>query len=118
MRNAYQVTSQITIQSTYSHSTPPWYLGSRLQSGKWSPGVEADRRDCFEAAPLDVLLNPHGEVIEGMAHCLTDYLNFCVDVLSPAKTVCCYPNNKPWVGSQSYPEQEGGGFHEQRHEGN
>ncbi|KAI3371619.1 hypothetical protein L3Q82_024188, partial [Scortum barcoo] len=46
----------------------------------------------------DVLMNPHGEDIEGMTHCLTDYLNFCADVVSPVKTVrCCYPNNKPWV---------------------
>ncbi|KAI3367330.1 hypothetical protein L3Q82_008377 [Scortum barcoo] len=45
----------------------------------------------------DVLMNPHGEDIEGMTHCLTDYLNFCADVVSPVKTVRCYPNNKPWV---------------------
>ncbi|KAI3357972.1 hypothetical protein L3Q82_003000 [Scortum barcoo] len=42
-------------------------------------------------------MNPHGEDIEGMTHCLTDYLNFCTDVVSPVKTVRCYPNNKPWV---------------------
>ena len=34
----------------------------------------------------DVLLGPHGEDIEGLTHCLTDYLNFCVDVVAPAKT--------------------------------
>ncbi|TWW56239.1 Centrosomal protein of 104 kDa [Takifugu flavidus] len=28
---------------------------------------------------------------------LTDYLNFCVDVVVPTKTVQCYPYNKPWV---------------------
>ncbi|KAI3367638.1 hypothetical protein L3Q82_026475 [Scortum barcoo] len=42
-------------------------------------------------------MNPHGEDIEGMTHCLTDYLNICTDVVSPVKTVRCYPNNKPWV---------------------
>lgn len=26
-----------------------------------------------------------------------DYLNFCMDVVAPAKTVRCYPNSKPWV---------------------
>lgn len=30
-------------------------------------------------------------------HCLTDYLNFCVDMVVPTKTVRCYPNNKPWI---------------------
>ncbi|KAI3352018.1 hypothetical protein L3Q82_020842 [Scortum barcoo] len=42
-------------------------------------------------------MNPHGEDIEGMTHCLTDYLNFSADVVSPVKTARCYPNNKPWV---------------------
>ena len=32
-----------------------------------------------------------------MTHCLTDYLNFCVDLVAPTKTVQCYSNNKPWV---------------------
>ena len=44
-----------------------------------------------------MLIDPHGEDIEGMTHCLTEYLNFCADVVSPVRTVRCYPNNKPWV---------------------
>uniref|UniRef100_A0A8B9GXH1 Reverse transcriptase domain-containing protein n=1 Tax=Astyanax mexicanus TaxID=7994 RepID=A0A8B9GXH1_ASTMX len=32
-----------------------------------------------------------------MTHCLTDYLNFCTDVVCPMRTVRCYPYNKPWV---------------------
>lgn len=64
---------------------------------KWSPGVEDGLRDCFKTIAWDVLLNPHDEDIEGMAHCLTDYLNFCVDVVSPAQAVRCHPNNKPWL---------------------
>ncbi|KAI3356408.1 hypothetical protein L3Q82_017216 [Scortum barcoo] len=64
---------------------------------RWSPEKESALRDCFNTTVWDVLLNPHGEDIEGMTHCLTDYLNFCADVVSPVKTVRCYPNNKPWV---------------------
>lgn len=30
-------------------------------------------------------------------HCITDYLNFCVDVVTPAKTVQPYPNSKLWI---------------------
>ncbi|KAI3353668.1 hypothetical protein L3Q82_004913 [Scortum barcoo] len=64
---------------------------------RWSPEKESALRDCFNTTVWDVLMNPHGEDIEGMTHCLTDYLNFCADVVSPVKTVRCYPNNKPWV---------------------
>lgn len=28
---------------------------------------------------------------------LTDYLYFCANMVSPAKTLCFYPNSKPWV---------------------
>ena len=28
---------------------------------------------------------------------ITVYINFCVDGIVPARTVRCYPNNKPWV---------------------
>ncbi|KAI3363082.1 hypothetical protein L3Q82_011534 [Scortum barcoo] len=64
---------------------------------RWSPEKESALGDCFNTTVWDVLMNPHGEDIEGMTHCLTDYLNFCADVVSPVKTVRCYPNNKPWV---------------------
>ncbi|KAI3359286.1 hypothetical protein L3Q82_002807 [Scortum barcoo] len=65
---------------------------------RWSPEKESALRDCFNTTVWDVLMNPHGEDIEGMTHCLTDYLNFCADVVSPVKTVRCYPNNKPSLG--------------------
>ena len=64
---------------------------------KWSPGVEDALRDCFETTDWDVLLKSQGEDIEGQTHCLTDYLNFCLDVVAPARSVRCYPNNKPFV---------------------
>lgn len=58
---------------------------------------ESALRDCFNTMVWDVLFNLHDKDIEGMTHCLTDYLNFCADVVSPVKTVRCYPNSKPWV---------------------
>lgn len=64
---------------------------------RWTPEKEDALRDCYDTTDWDVLLSPHGEDIEGATHCLTDYLNFCVDTVAPAKTVRCYPNNKPWV---------------------
>ncbi len=59
--------------------------------------MEDALRDCYETTNWDVLLCPHSEDKKGLTHCLMDYLNFCTDVVAPAKTVRCYPNNKPWV---------------------
>ncbi|KAI4888322.1 hypothetical protein NFI96_008074 [Prochilodus magdalenae] len=30
---------------------------------------------------------------------MADYMNFCMDVVVPVKTVCCFANNKPWITS-------------------
>lgn len=67
---------------------------------KWSPEMECAMRDCCDTPDWDVLLDLHGEDVEGMKHCFPDYLNFCVDVVSPTRTVQCYPKSKPWVTQQ------------------
>ena len=56
-------------------------------------------RDCFESTDWSVLQDSFGEDIEGATHCTTDYLNFCMDIVAPTKTVRCFPNNKPWITS-------------------
>lgn len=56
-------------------------------------------RDCFESTDWSVLQDSFGEDIEGVTHCTTDYLNFCMDIVAPTKTVRCFPNNKPWITS-------------------
>ncbi|KAK0139075.1 hypothetical protein N1851_024349 [Merluccius polli] len=66
---------------------------------KWSPEAAEALRDCFECTDWSVLQEAHGEDIEGVTHCTTDYLNFCMDVVVPIKTVRCFPNNKPWITS-------------------
>ncbi len=36
------------------------------------------------------------EDIEGL-YCITDYICFCEDNISPSEKVRCFPNNKPWI---------------------
>lgn len=48
-------------------------------------------RDCYNTTDLDVQINPHGEYIEGLAQCLTNYLNFCADTVSLVKTATVTP---------------------------
>ncbi|KAI4904813.1 hypothetical protein NFI96_000061 [Prochilodus magdalenae] len=66
---------------------------------KWSPGADEALRDCFESTEWSVLQELYGEDIEGITHCMTDYMNFCMDVVVPVKTVRCFANNKPWITS-------------------
>lgn len=68
--------------------------------------------ECFDTTDWSVVQSLHGEDIDGLTHCLTDYLNFCMDVVAPAKTVRRYPNNEPRGNacSQSGTKQEEGGI--------
>ncbi|KAI4888703.1 hypothetical protein NFI96_003055 [Prochilodus magdalenae] len=68
--------------------------------GARAPDIrEGAHKDCYDTTDWSVLLHPHGEDIKGVTHCVMDYLNFCMDVVVPTKTVCCFPNNKPWITS-------------------
>ena len=53
--------------------------------------------DCFDSTDWEVLYSPHGEDVDSMTTCVTDYINFCVNNTVPVKRVRCFPNNKPWV---------------------
>lgn len=47
---------------------------------RWTPEAEEALRDCFGCTDWSVLLDPHGDDIEGATQCLTDYINFCTDI--------------------------------------
>uniref|UniRef100_A0A3B1JXG3 Reverse transcriptase domain-containing protein n=1 Tax=Astyanax mexicanus TaxID=7994 RepID=A0A3B1JXG3_ASTMX len=66
---------------------------------KWSQEAEETLKDCFASTDWSVLQDSHGEDIEGVADCTTDYLNFCMDIVVPVRTVRCFANNKPWITS-------------------
>lgn len=77
-------------------------MGKRLpittrQVRRWSPDIKKSLRDCFQTTDWDVIVGSHGDDVEGAAQCITDYMNFCADVVVPVRTVKCFTNNKPWV---------------------
>ena len=37
------------------------------------------------------------ENVDQLNDCVTDYVNFCVDIQTREKEVLCYTNNKPWM---------------------
>ncbi|KAI5095921.1 hypothetical protein C0J45_14351 [Silurus meridionalis] len=63
----------------------------------WSDETDEALKDCFETTMWEELCNPHGEDIDTLADCITDYINFCVENTVPTRTVRCFPNNKPWI---------------------
>ncbi|KAI4899955.1 hypothetical protein NFI96_026550 [Prochilodus magdalenae] len=60
----------------------------------WSPEAEEALKDCYDTTDWSVLLHPHGEDIEEVTHCVTDYLNFCMDVAVPTKDCTLLPKQQ------------------------
>ncbi|KAI3375722.1 hypothetical protein L3Q82_003726 [Scortum barcoo] len=54
---------------------------------KWSEEAEEALKDCFNTTLWDVFSDAHGEDIDSLTHCLTDYINFCVENTVPTRTV-------------------------------
>lgn len=86
---------------------PPTYIPlvkrqtvTTRQVRRWDPEAEDTLRDCFATTDWSVLVESHGDDLEGAMGCLTDYLNICVDQVVPVKTVECFTNNKPWITSE------------------
>lgn len=61
----------------------------------WSDETDEALKDCFETTIWEELCNPHGDDIDSLTDCITDYINFCVENTVPTRTVRCFPNNKP-----------------------
>lgn len=64
---------------------------------RWSEETEEALRDCFETTVWEEHCDPHGEDINSLTDCITDYINFCVENTVPTRTVRCFYNNKPWI---------------------
>ena len=64
---------------------------------EWSDEATEALQDCFETTDWDVLCSPHGEDIDAMTDCITDYIKFCTENTVPTKKVRCFSNSKPWV---------------------
>ncbi|KAI3369204.1 hypothetical protein L3Q82_007441 [Scortum barcoo] len=64
---------------------------------KWSEEAQEALKDCFNTTLWDVFSDAHGEDIDSLTHCLTDYINFCVENTVPTRTVRSFSNSKPWI---------------------
>ncbi|KAI4879135.1 hypothetical protein NFI96_007722 [Prochilodus magdalenae] len=50
-------------------------------------------KDCFRTTLWEELCDPYVEDIDGLTHCITDYVNFCVENTVPTKTVGVSPTS-------------------------
>ncbi|TWW81279.1 hypothetical protein D4764_01G0010940 [Takifugu flavidus] len=64
---------------------------------KWSEEAEEALKDCFNTTLWDVFSDAHGEDIDNLTSCITDYINFCVENTVPTRTVRSFSNSKPWI---------------------
>ncbi len=63
----------------------------------WSREAEEALQDCFQSTNWGLFLGEYEEDIEGLTHCITDYVQFCEENVVPTKRIRCFPNNKPWI---------------------
>ncbi|XP_069375176.1 uncharacterized protein [Paralichthys olivaceus] len=56
---------------------------------KWSPEAMESLRGALEATHWDALYEPHGEDIDGLTDCVSEYIGFCIDNTIPTKEVRC-----------------------------
>ena len=66
---------------------------------RWTEEAADRLRDCFESTDWDVLWEQCDGDLDHLTGTITDYIRFCEDIIMPARTVRCYPNNKPWITS-------------------
>ncbi|XP_051814888.1 uncharacterized protein LOC127537121 [Acanthochromis polyacanthus] len=74
---------------------------TKVQIRRWTLQASEALRDCFESTDWNVLLETDEDSMntDRQVDCFTEYINFCRDTVIPAKTVRCFPNNKPWITS-------------------
>lgn len=63
---------------------------------KWNDDSFETLKGCFELTDWDSLYDPLVDLNENV-DVLSCYINFCIDVTVPKKSVKIFPNNKPWV---------------------
>uniref|UniRef100_A0A8C7Z516 Reverse transcriptase domain-containing protein n=1 Tax=Oryzias sinensis TaxID=183150 RepID=A0A8C7Z516_9TELE len=63
----------------------------------WTDEARERLRDCFQTTDWETLCSSHGDDIDSLTHCITDYISFCVENTVPTRRVRCFSNSKPWV---------------------
>ncbi|KAI3369732.1 hypothetical protein L3Q82_024400 [Scortum barcoo] len=72
----------LLISGDFNHASPSSSLPKFTQQPavtrtvkRWSEEAEEALKDCFNTTLWDVFSDAHGEDIDSLTHCLTDYIN-------------------------------------------
>ncbi len=65
----------------------------------WSDQSEAILQDCFDHVDWDMFQAASDDDIEAYSDTVTCFIRKCVEDVVPTKTICIYPNQKPWINS-------------------
>ena len=81
----------LQLYTRFSAATCNWSLGSGFRELKKICGVTFSPQTAINSVS-------HMEMISRPGLCVTDYINFCVESITPTRTVR-YPSNKSWITS-------------------
>ncbi len=65
----------------------------------WSDQSDAILQDCFDHVDWDMFRAASDDDIEAYSDTVTCFIRKCIDYVVPIKTICIYPNQKPWLNS-------------------
>ncbi len=65
----------------------------------WSDQSDAILQDCFDHVDRDMFRAASDDDIEAYSDTVTCFIRKCVEDVVPSKTICIYPNQKPWINS-------------------
>ncbi|TWW59262.1 hypothetical protein D4764_06G0007920 [Takifugu flavidus] len=88
-------TQYVTCHTRDNKTLDLFYANTSVKN--WSEEAEEALKDCFNTTLWAVFSNAHGEDIDNLTHCISDYINFCVENTVPTRTVQSFSNSKPWI---------------------
>ncbi len=65
----------------------------------WSDQSDAILQDCFDHVDWDMFQAASEDDIEAYSDSVTCFIRKCIEDVVPTKTICVYPNQKPWINS-------------------
>ncbi len=87
--------SSVLLQSAYRQKLKPILRTVKC----WSDQSDAILKDCFDHMDWDMFRAASDDDIEVYSDTVMSFIRKCIEYIVPTKTICIYPNQKPWINS-------------------